>query len=557
MRGLAVTRELDLADIQGNIIRPYGRIGFPVARHLFFNIGNAAAGRRFIERIRRAVTTAERWAAAAAGNPGAPQRPLVAVNIGISFLGLLALELPTRTLSQLPPEFIDGMAKRSSILGDVEENSPAKWDPIWVAAREARSCEVHFCVSLSSQVAPDGAPVDALDERTLDERTEWLRTAAVESGGVTLLKGHRGTEAAYQDSAALTQELAPGRMAPTAKEHFGFVNGIGDPVFVGQYKTGVEAAEVTGNGKLLPDNKGWAPLAPGEFILGYPNEAQELPPTAMPMEFMRNGTFMVYRKLHQNIASFGGYVRQQAAVFDQRVATATESEAEETIRAKMMGRWSNGIPLVVAATFQESQNLEMKWADIPAIQLKGANRTASEMARLAEYERLLIDFRYSEDIEGAKCPVSAHIRRSNPRDSLDPLLGSYPAGKSATSALSNRRRILRRGLPYGASGVADDASEHGFIFMAICASLFNQFEFIQQQWIQYGDSFNVGNDTDPIVGMRRSGAKFVIPSDPAGTVPPFICANLPQFVETRGGEYFFLPSLTALRQIAMGTVDPT
>ncbi len=116
---------------------------------------------------------------------------------------------------------------------------------------------------------------------------------------------------------------------------------------------------------------------------------------------------------------------------------------------------------------------------------------------------------------------------------------------------------MRRGLPYGASGVADDAGEHGFIFMAICASLFNQFEFIQQQWIQYGDSFNVGNDTDPIVGMRRSGAKFVIPSDPAGTAPPFICANLPQFVETRGGEYFFIPSLTALRQIAMGTVDPT
>jgi deferrochelatase/peroxidase EfeB len=546
-------RELDLADIQGNIIRPYGRIGFPVARHLFFNVGNAAAGRRFIECVRRAVTTAERWGAADDDrNAGAPRRPLVAVNVGISFLGLLALELPTRTLSQLPPEFIDGMAKRSSILGDVEQSSPAKWDPIWVAAREARSCEVHVCVSLSSQVNTDGAPVDALDERT-----EWLRTAAMESGGVTLLKGDRGTEAAYQKSAALMQQLAPGRMAPTAKEHFGFVNGIGDPVFVGQYKNSVEAAEATGNGKLLPDNKGWAPLAAGEFILGYPSEAQELPPTAMPMEFMRNGTFMVYRKLHQNIASFGGYVRQQATGFSQRGAAATQSDAEETIRAKMMGRWSNGIPLVVAPTFQESRNLEMKCADIAAIQLKGANRTASETARLAEYERFLIDFRYSEDIEGAKCPVSAHIRRSNPRDSLDPLLGSYPPGKSATSALSNRRRILRRGLPYGASGIVDDASEHGFIFMAICASLFNQFEFIQQQWIQYGDSFNVGNDTDPIVGMRRSGAKFVIPSDPAGTAPPFICANLPQFVEMRGGEYFFLPSLTALRQIAMGAVDPT
>jgi hypothetical protein len=93
--------------------------------------------------------------------------------------------------------------------------------------------------------------------------------------------------------------------------------------------------------------------------------------------------------------------------------------------------------------------------------------------------------------------------------------------------------------------------------MALCASLFNQFEFVQQQWVHYGASFNAGNDTDPLVGLRRPGAKFVIPADPAQDHPPFICANMPQFVETRGGEYFFLPSLTALREIAQGSVDPT
>ncbi len=93
--------------------------------------------------------------------------------------------------------------------------------------------------------------------------------------------------------------------------------------------------------------------------------------------------------------------------------------------------------------------------------------------------------------------------------------------------------------------------------MALCASLFRQFEFIQQQWIQYGASFNVGNDTDPLCGLRRPGAKFVAPGDAASGTAPFICTDLPQFVETRGGDYFFIPSLTALREIAEGSVDPT
>ncbi len=160
---------------------------------------------------------------------------------------------------------------------------------------------------------------------------------------------------------------------------------------------------------------------------------------------------------------------------------------------------------------------------------------------------MITGFRYKDDVEGVKCPVAAHIRRSNPRDALDPTFGT--PGANPDTALTNRRRIMRRGLPYGDPTAVDDGSEHGVIFIAICSSLFRQFEFIQQQWVQYGASFNVGNDTDPLVGLRRDGKKFVIPADPAKSVAPFICANIPQFVETRGGEYFFVPSLTALREI--------
>jgi deferrochelatase/peroxidase EfeB len=167
---------------------------------------------------------------------------------------------------------------------------------------------------------------------------------------------------------------------------------------------------------------------------------------------------------------------------------------------------------------------------------------------------------------GFKVPNGAHIRRMNTRDYLDPLnkegvdgSGNPYPNKDATHALNKRRRILRRGLPYGAPDLeaGDDDTEQGVAMMVLCASLFRQFEFVQQQWIQYGLDFNAGNLTCPVVGNHGQHARFVIPSRPESGQPPFICANLPDFVQTRGGEYFFIPSMTALRMIGMGTVDPT
>ena len=157
-----------------------------------------------------------------------------------------------------------------------------------------------------------------------------------------------------------------------------------------------------------------------------------------------------------------------------------------------------------------------------------------------------VDFSYGDDPEGLKCPVTAHMRRANTRDGL--------TGKS--SALNNRRRILRRGIPYGKTS-PDDTEEHGIIFLAMCSSLTRQFEFVQQQWINYGLDANAGNDTCPLVGNRAGDAKFVVPVDPESGEAPFIAGNIPQFVEVRGGEYFFLPSMTALRMIGMGIIDPT
>jgi deferrochelatase/peroxidase EfeB len=308
---------------------------------------------------------------------------------------------------------------------------------------------------------------------------------------------------------------------------------------------------VVGRGKWMGRKTGWQPLATGEFVLGHVDEAQELPPTAPPASFMRNGTFMAYRKLHQNVGAWRRYMADQARLF-ARVMGVPQAEAQVTLAAKVVGRWPDGIPLAKAGSFAawRAERARLGFDD-PAT---GAD---AQIRYLRSPEAS--DFRYAADMQGFDAPGGCHLRRVNTRDYLDPL--NDPAGENpdATSQLNKRRRILRRGLPYGAPDLdaGDDATEQGVAMMALCASLFRQFEFIQQQWIAYGLDFNQGNLTCPLTGDHRTHDRFVIPSRPDSGQPPFLMTRLPNFVETRGGEYFFLPSLTALRMIGMGTVDPT
>jgi Dyp-type peroxidase family len=264
----------------------------------------------------------------------------------------------------------------------------------------------------------------------------------------------------------------------------------------------------------------------------------------MPLGFSRNGTFMAYRKLHQNVATFDKFMTETAARFGAVYGIADPTDALETLKAKIAGRWSDGVPLARAPNAAEWRKFNDQFPEVPPEDRDG----------YARRNHALIDFVYKEDPQGLKCPITSHMRRVNTRDGL------APRGTEG-SVLNNRRRILRRGLPYGdgSPGVPDSA-EHGIIMLVVCASLFRQFEFVQQQWLNYGLDANAGNDTCPLVGNHSTSApkaKYAIASDPKSGRPPFIVEGIPQFVETRGGEYFFVPSMTALRMIGMGTVDPT
>lgn len=539
-----MTVQLDLADIQGNVLTAYGRLGFPKGRFLLLHVARAEAGRAFLRRLRPQVTTALRWPSTRKPYPAGTvyqKRPEVALNFGFTFRGLLALGVPIRTLRGMPDEFIDGMPARADILGD---NHPRpiseQWDPVWLAGTEDPDQRVHILLTLNAQMMPDGTAIPALDEVTQD----ILDLCTATEGGVRVLDGHRGDDTRWQDLSALLQPGPDGTWEASPREHFGFTDAIGDPVFEGQVPPELMPAAVIGQGKLLPDQS-WAPLATGEFLLGHPDESQEIPGASMPLDFSRNGTFFAYRKLHQNVRAFHAWVATTAQSY-ARVMEMPEDEARETLMAKMAGRWTDGTPVVLAPTWAEKREFSAKLATMTP----------------REQIRALTDFTFRADPQGAKCPFGAHLRRSNTRDMLDPYFSSDDPKKWMGSALNNRRRMLRRGLPYGpADAETDDTREHGIVMLAGCASLFRQFEFVQQQWLQYGLDFNQGSDVCPIIGNHGGNhgrdSKFVIAADPGSGKPPFFATGMPQFVEVRGGDYFFIPSMTALRMIAQGLVDPT
>ncbi|MET0246200.1 MAG: hypothetical protein ABW182_05565 [Sphingomonas sp.] len=554
---------LDLADIQGGILRTYGD-GFPKGRNFYLTVRDARKGRAFVEALRPKITTAARWKdpnreepllrtrnprvkdiARAEGLPDYPGRvqlwkPKVTLNIGFTFMGLLALGVPTRTLRGMPDEFIDGMETRAAILGD--DPFLKQRDAVWQESKGDK--RVHIILTLYAQMKPDGTACDELQHET----DAIVALCDSLHGGVVLLDGVGPDKARWQDLSAVMRQDGD-RCWPTNKEHFGLSDGFGDPVFSGQFSGEAERLRVAGGGKLMADGS-WQPLATGEFLLGYPDEAQEIPGAAMPIAFSRNGTFMAYRKLHEAVGTFHDYIDDQASRY-ARTFQVPQDEAVLTIKAKMVGRWEDGVPLMVAPTYGA-------WRRFVA-ELDQA-RAAGDKPKLAEIALRFTNFTYASDPVGSKCPLTSHLRRANPRDTLGPTFDA--SGRSLDgSAIINRRRILRRGLPYGAfdRNAPDTGGDHGIIFMALCTSLFRQFEFVQQQWMQYGLDFNTGSDTCPVIGNHAvtDEPKLVIPVDPDAGRLPFICDHLPQLVEPRGGDYFFIPSMTALRMIGMGIIDPT
>jgi Dyp-type peroxidase family len=461
---------LDFDDIQGLVARGYGNLN--AAAFLLLAFEEPGAARRWLDQASRTVT-------------GADARPADrAVNVAFTSSGLERLGLPPEALGMFSNEFVTGMTTphRTRILGDVDDNAPARWD--W-----------------------GGTTGPTIDAALLLYARDDAILATLEDEHTGLL-GRDGPKVARRLGTADLDGFEP----------FGFRDGVSQPFVEGLSKTGPPESTVRA----------------GEFVLGYENEyglytdRPLLDSTADPAGVLprdaagsgsadlgRNGSYLVFRQLRQDVPGFWRFV--EAAT--RRADGTSDPAARVRLAAKMVGRWPSGAPLTLAPD-----------ADDPA--LGDAN-----------------DFAYhDQDRRGARCPIGSHIRRSNPRDSLDPRPGT-----ARSFEVNRRHRILRRGREYGPplsiddALAGDDAADRGLHFMCLNANIQRQFEFVNHTWLNNPKFADLYDDADPMAAPSAPhGGTFTIPTEGVRER----VTNVPRFVSVKGGAYFFLPGLAGLRYLA-------
>ena len=491
----------DVADIQGLLRTGYGTLD---AVFLLLRVADAASARAWLATAR--VTTVADLAGGEVES---------ALQVAVTARGLRALDVPEAIIGGFSNEFLggvvaddagaDGPGPRSRRLGDVGPNAPAGWD--WGRPGE----EPDLLVMLYAKRG--GLPA----MRHSVESPPWQRGFAV---------------LAALDTADL------GRREP-----FGFADGISQPQldWIGERRPGTDA-------DLAYTNL----IAAGEFLLGYPNEyglyterplldhaldpdnrlpAAEEDPTRRDLG--RNGTYLVLRQLHQDVEGFWHFLRAQAG----------DGSSQLRLAEAMVGRAMDGSPL-----------LHAEEAEIPGVGPDEEDRAAN-------------GFTYGADPDGLRCPLGAHVRRANPRTGDMPggrqgaiaqlwrALGLGPAVLREDVIASSRfHRILRRGRAYAMQAGPGEAAPSGLHFICLNANIARQFEFIQGAWFTNTTFDGLSDEADPLVGHRqphwrgRATDAFTWPRPSGG--PTRRIAALPRFVTVRGGAYFFLPGVRALRHLA-------
>ena len=441
MTTTSTSQSLELDDIQSGVLRP--RPAPYVATYIALRIDELKAGQELMQNVAKVVTSA--------ANPSSPSADTW-VSVALTYQGLKALGVPQQSLDSFSWEFRQGMAARAKDLGDTGESGPENWE------KPLGSPEIHVIIVAVSR-----------DAETLEAALARARKT---------YEGMKGIAAIWrQDCHAL----------PNEKEPFGFKDGISHPA--------IEGSGIPGSN---PKEK---PLKAGEFVLGYTDEMGGVQNTN-PELLGRNGTYIVFRKLHQRVADFRKYLK----------SNATGEMDEELLAAKMMGRWRSGAPLALCP-----------FHDNPEI---GADSKRNN------------DFLFEQDdAAGFKTPGGSHIRRTSPRD-------------ATIAGVARIHRMIRRGTAYGPlvpEGVLDDDGvDRGLMFAFVGANIGRQFEFVQSQWINDGIFFGANTDKDPITGAMQPGESFTVPKRPVRRR----LHGLPRFVVTRGGEYCFMPGIRALRWLA-------
>jgi deferrochelatase/peroxidase EfeB len=508
---MRVTDE-DYRDIQGLV-----RFGY---KHL--------ASARFYVLTFNDLTAAGAWLAAAPVTTAVKgKRPGAALNVAFTYEGLQRLCDREDILVQFPYEFKSGMSEpsRARRLGDVDDNAPQGW--YWGGPGKVPDVLVMFYAT-----TPPG----------LDEWEQQLMNESWHAGFSTL---------------ALLTTTDGGDIEP-----FGFLDGISQPVL------DWEGSKPTGHYTTAYTNV----AALGEVLLGYKNEYGKYtdrplvapaddPAGVLPeahdapgkKDLGRNGTYLVFRDLAQKAPAFWEFVNGEA----ERVREDRNSFAASTV-----GRVPSEIPIMSSGPTAGASDQPPRTPGDPIVALEkeaipGVGPDSDDIRQN--------QFTFAGDVDGTACPFGAHIRRANPRNADLPqgtrgafqkLIRILGFGRKSSHddliASTRFHRILRRGREYAFEATDGARIVHrGLRFMCLNGNISRQFEFIQASWL-VNPKFEGLDEQDPLVGNRatlsgdRSTASFTRPRTSGVCVR---ASELKQFVYVRGGAYFFLPGISALRYL--------
>lgn len=447
------------------------------------------------------------------GDPGAQATiASMPINIAFTYSGLKALGVHKDTLATFPDAFRQGMAARARRLGDVGRSAPEHWEGelgqagihgYFTGGFDARDlpASTDFWRNLRAEIR---AFNDAIDKTAPAEEDgegdtiglrEQLQTM-FRIAGMELLHVELG-----QDPSQEKNDKAINPTEEPRREHFGFRDGLSQP-FVN-----LKLGDTLPGGGAPGRRGGWTPVAPGEIFLSAADEDGETQATPLNKTLRDGSTYLVFRKLEQDVAGFRSFVARQHP---------GDKAAQKALTAQFVGRWPDGAPLVLSP-----------YEDTPPP---------------GQGEAPLNDLRYAEhDPQGRLCPLGAHIRRANPRDT---------GGRGEV----RHHRILRRGISYGGPMLPEDSmgdgEPRGLLFVAANARIDLQFEVIQAEWLNGGEFLGqAGLGRCPLTGSNAGAMadRFLA----RGSIAPV--TGLPSFVTLRGGDYFFAPGVEPLKKIAEGS----
>ncbi|WP_268036347.1 Dyp-type peroxidase [Algoriphagus sp. PAP.12] len=479
---------LELDNIQGYLIRGYAHMLY--SRFVYLRITDAKATKAWLSNAWKEMTSAKHFH---------DKSKISSTHLNLSFThdGLKALGLNEENLDAFSREFRQGMVAphRSRLLGDMDGSSPENWN--WGAPQNE---PIHLCLMIFGN--------DKKFENNLEKDKD------------VCLNYYRELASEFEINGMKELFFIDGKTQPNNKEHFGFRDGISQPIIEGSGRVG-DKDDV---------------IKTGEFLFGYKNEFGVYPDTPLIVkdqgdlnllssdaggsglkDLGRDGTFMVMRQLDQDVKKFWSFMNENSINPDGTV------NVEESLKlgAKFMGRWQNGAPITL---FPDKD---------PGI------------------SSLVNDFGYAKfDKDGLKCPFGSHLRRQNPRDNVD------DHGKKESLKLSKQHRIIRRARLYGEIYEGSPTNltpngEVGLLFVCFNADISRQFEFLQYTWSNLPKNKELYNDPDPIIGAREKleageEQNFTIQDLPVSKT----VKNIPRVITVKGGGYFFLPSINVLRYLS-------